>query len=94
VFPFTPMNYAYGLTRVSFGAYALGTVFGMIPGILLFVSLGAAAGEAVKAGGQGRARTPAEWAYLGVGLLATVLVVALVGREARRALAARAKLPD
>lgn len=86
LFPFALQNYAYGLTRVRFRQYALASWIGMAPGTLLFVYLGAAAGEAVKAGTSGRARTPAEWAFFGLGLLATAAVVAMVGREARKVL--------
>ena len=93
MFPFSTLNYVYGLTRVSFGDYLLASCFGMIPGTLFFVYLGAAAGAAVKAGTQARARTGAEWAFFVVGLLATAGVVALVGREANRELAKHAK-PD
>lgn len=93
LFPFTVQNYAYGLTRVKFGEYTLASVLGMAPGTLLFVYVGAAAGDAVKAGAAGRERTPAEWAFYAVGLLATVIVVAIIGRKARRALDAHVKLP-
>lgn len=91
LFPFALQNYAYGLTRVRFRQYALASWIGMAPGTLLFVYLGAAAGEAVKAGTSGRARTPAEWAFFGLGLLATAGVVAMVGREARKVLDRRVK---
>jgi len=90
--PFALQNYAYGLTRVKFGEYTLASVVGMAPGTLLYVYLGAAAGDALKAGAAGRARTPAEWAFYAVGLLATVVVVVLVGRTAKRALASRVRV--
>ncbi|MDD5305377.1 MAG: TVP38/TMEM64 family protein [Elusimicrobia bacterium] len=89
--PFTLQNYAYGLTRVKFGEYAAATCVGISPGSLMFVYLGAAAGEAFKAGTHGRVRTRAEWAFYGVGLLATVIAVTLIGREAGRALAKHVK---
>jgi len=85
LFPFNTLNYAYGLTRVKFADYAVATCLGMMPGTLLFVYLGAAAGAAVDA--RRRARTPAEWVFFAIGLLATAAVVALVAREAKRALA-------
>ena len=91
LFPFALQNYAYGLTRVKFGEYALASWLGMAPGTLLFVYVGAVAGEAVKAGVAGRTRTPAEWAFYGVGLLATLVVVTLIGRTAKRALDAQIK---
>ncbi len=87
VLPFILLNYGYGLTGISLREYAWASCIGMVPGTLLYVWLGAAAGEAVRAGAGGRARTPAEWAFFAVGLLATLGAVTLVGRAARRALA-------
>jgi len=92
LFPFAIQNYAYGITRVKFREYAVATFLGMAPGTFLFVYIGAAAAEAVKAGLAGRTRTPAEWAFYAVGLAATVAAVALVGRMARKALAKHARL--
>ncbi len=86
LFPFALQNYAYGLTRVRLSEYALASWLGMAPGTFLFVYIGAAAGEAVKAGAQGRVRTPMEWAFLAVGLLAAVAAVMKISREAKRAL--------
>jgi uncharacterized membrane protein YdjX (TVP38/TMEM64 family) len=82
-FPFTFLNYAFGLTRVSFRHYALATFFGMMPGTVLYVYLGALAQAGIKSEG----RTPAQWALLIAGLLATVAVTVFVTRVARRALA-------
>jgi uncharacterized membrane protein YdjX (TVP38/TMEM64 family) len=31
IFPYFIINYAYGLTKISFSAYTLATFFGMIP---------------------------------------------------------------
>lgn len=87
VLPFSLLNYGYGLTSVRFGEYTLASWLGMMPGTLLYVYLGAAAGEAARAGS--RARTPAEWALFGAGLTATAAAVWLVGRTARRALTAK-----
>ena len=82
-FPFTGLNYAFGLTRVSFQHYALATFFGMLPGTVLYVYLGALA----KAGVRHEGRTPGQWAVLIVGLLATLAVTVFVTRLAKRALA-------
>ena len=84
-FPFTFLNYAFGLTRVSFRHYALATFFGMMPGTVLYVYLGALA----QAGIQSEGRTPGQWALLITGLLATLAVTVFVTRLARRALAKR-----
>jgi uncharacterized membrane protein YdjX (TVP38/TMEM64 family) len=82
-FPFTFLNYAFGLTSVSFWHYALATFFGMMPGTVLYVYLGALA----QAGIQSEGRTPVQWAFLILGLLATLVVTVFVTRVARRALA-------
>ncbi len=83
VFPFTLLNYAFGLTRVPLREYALASWLGMMPGTVLYVYLGSLA----DAAGSPRQRTPAEWALYATGLLATLAVTVVVTRLARRALA-------
>jgi uncharacterized membrane protein YdjX (TVP38/TMEM64 family) len=86
VFPFVLLNYALGLTRVRLADYVVAGA-GMLPGTLLYVYLGDAAGRAVAAaGGAGPARSTAEWVLFAVGLVATAAVTVLVTRIARRAL--------
>jgi uncharacterized membrane protein YdjX (TVP38/TMEM64 family) len=84
VFPFTYLNYALGLTRVSLRDYVVASL-GMLPGTLLYVYIGSAARDvAAAAGGSADAgRT----ALTVVGLAATALVTVYVTRIARRALA-------
>ncbi len=89
VLPFSLLNYAYGLTSVGAGEYTLASWIGMMPGTFLFVYLGAAAGEAARAGAGARARTPAEWALYAAGLVATAVAAWLVGHTAKRALSAK-----
>jgi uncharacterized membrane protein YdjX (TVP38/TMEM64 family) len=87
-FPFSLLNYALGLTRVSLRDYVVAGI-GMLPGTVLYVYYGKLAGDvAVLAGGTAPARDTAYYVVLGLGLLATVAVTALVTRTARRALAA------
>lgn len=85
VFPFTLINYAFGLTQVKLRHYALASWVGMMPGTVMYVYIGSLANVGV---GQ-RPRTPAEWALYCVGLLATVVVTIFVTRIARKALARR-----
>jgi len=92
VFPFNLLNYALGLTRVRFLDYFAASA-AMLPGTLLYVYYGKAAGSlaaafaggagAPAAGGQSKA---ASWALLAVGLLATVAVTTYVTRLAGKAL--------
>ena len=88
VVPFNLLNYAFGATRVSLRDYVLGSAVGMLPGTMVYVYLGSVAGE--LAAGSARARTPLEWAFYGVGLLATVAVTVYLTRVARASLSRRA----
>ena len=83
VFPFTLLNYAFGLTRVKLSHYVLASWIGMIPGTVMYVYLG----SLVNVGAGHRQRTTGEWVLYGVGLLATVAVTVFVTRLARKALA-------
>jgi uncharacterized membrane protein YdjX (TVP38/TMEM64 family) len=83
VFPFTLLNYAFGLTRVKLSHYVLASWLGMIPGTVMYVYLG----SLVNVGAGHRQRTTGEWILYGVGLLATVTVTVFVTRLARKALA-------
>lgn len=85
VFPFTLLNYAFGLTRVKLGHYVLASWIGMMPGTVMYVYLGSLA-QAVSGD---RARTTGEWVLYGVGLLATVVVTIYVTRLAKSAMARR-----
>ncbi len=85
VFPFTLLNYAFGITRVSLRDYIVASWIGMMPGTVMYVYLGSLAQAAT---GQ-RSRTTAEWVLYGVGLFATIVVTIYVTRLARRALNAR-----
>ena len=87
-FPFSLLNLAYGLSDVSLRDYNLGLI-GIIPGTILFCALGALAGDVARFGEVLSGETsPAGWGLRIVGVLATVAVVWLVGRAARRALEA------
>lgn len=85
VFPFTLLNYAFGVTRVSLRDYVLASWVGMMPGTVMYVYLGSLA----RAGAGGQQKTPAEWTLYGVGLAATIAVTVVITRIARQALARR-----
>lgn len=88
--PFSAGNYLFGLTGVAFWPYVLASWVGMLPGTLLYVSLGHAGRTAVA----GTARGPGEWTLLAVGLAATAAVTVSLARRARRILGSRADLPN
>jgi uncharacterized membrane protein YdjX (TVP38/TMEM64 family) len=82
------------LTSVRPGTYVLASFVGMLPGTLLYVYLGSLAPAAAElssaAKGGGAARTTL---YV-IGLLATVAVVVIGTRAARRALDAELRRPS
>src|SRR6266700_194924 len=82
VFPFTLLNYAFGLTRVKLSHYVLASWIGMMPATVMYVYLG----SLVNVGAGHRQRTTGEWVSYGVGLLATIAVTIFVTRVARKAL--------
>lgn len=85
VFPFNLVNLALGSTGIRTIPYVLASWLAMLPGTFLFVSLGAAAGQASGLT-HGHAARP--W-MLGVGIAATALLTFRITQIARRALAKR-----
>ena len=81
VFPFTVLNYAYGLTGVSFAGYLAASATGILPGTLLYLYLGSSVARAVAGDSD-----PFEAGLRIVGLAAFVLVTVLITRIARKAL--------
>jgi uncharacterized membrane protein YdjX (TVP38/TMEM64 family) len=87
VFPFNLLNYAYGLTRVKFSHYVLSSWVGMMPGTLLYVYIGAVAGDIARLALAEQPETDAlQMAFRIIGLIATIIVTLYVTRIARNAL--------
>ena len=84
VFPFVLLNYFLGLTAVRTGAYVLANLIGMLPATFLFVYIGAAARDALA--GQPASADLYQQILKYVGLAATIAVVVIVTRIARKAL--------
>lgn len=88
-FPFNVLNYALGLTQVSFVDNLIGT-FGIVPGTFMYVYIGSLAGDlAMVAAGEQPPNNQAEiakWIIRIVGFIATVAVTVYVTRVARKAL--------
>jgi uncharacterized membrane protein YdjX (TVP38/TMEM64 family) len=88
--PFNLQNYLYGVSGLSFRECVLTSWLAMLPGTFLYAYLGYLRRAGLEAtAGQERSQTPAEWALLAVGFLATVAVTVLVTRLARQALRER-----
>ena len=82
VFPFTLLNYAYGLTQVKWSSYAIATFFGMMPGTLLYVYIG----TITRSLTGGTVSTPATKIFLTIGFIVTIIVTVFVTRKAQAAL--------
>jgi uncharacterized membrane protein YdjX (TVP38/TMEM64 family) len=91
-FPFTVLNYVLGLTKVRLGDYVLANALGMIPGTFLYVYLGYL-GPTVASDGTGGVGIY-QRVLLVVGLCATVAIIVVVTRAARRALSEVESRPD
>ena len=85
LFPFTLLNYAYGVTKVRLREYFLASWIGMLPGTLLYVYIGSLGKAAAEAG----SKSPAQWVMYGVGLLATIAVTIYITKIAKGALGKR-----
>ena len=82
LFPFTFLNYAYGLTKVKFSHYVLASWIGMMPGTVMYVYLGSLA----RLGVQAEEASGAQLALRIVGLVATIGVTIYITKIARKAL--------
>ncbi len=80
VFPFTLLNYAYGLTGVSLGKYFFASWIGMLPGTVMYVYLGSL-GQAVT-----READTGMLLLRIAGFVATAAVTLYITRIARRAI--------
>ena len=86
VFPFFLLNYAFGLTKISFWKYALASWIGMIPGTIMYVYFGAGLRSLadVAAGNVEKSTAGTIFFWLGMGV--TLIVTLFVTGVARKAL--------
>ena len=81
VFPFTYINYAFGLTGVKTLPYIVASFFGMIPGTFAYVYLGSAAAGAAS----GEADTTKKVVQI-AGAVVALVVTIFVARVAMKAI--------
>lgn len=91
LFPFSLLNYAYGLTKVKFFSYFIASWIGMMPGTVMYVYIGSLGSDlaTVSAGEQSYLK----WILNAVGFIATVVVSVYVGKIAKKALEAKVDTP-
>ena len=91
--PFGLANYLYGLTAIRFLPYLLTSFLGAIPGMILFCHLGSAGKAGLQAIASGNLNKGAgEIALLVLSVAATIVLVILLPRLARRVLEKRTKI--
>jgi len=70
IMPHTPVNYAFGLSKISLGNYMLGSLIGQLPITIFCVDVGAAGGQALTG-----SMNWLEPTLVGVGALALSLIL-------------------
>ena len=86
LFPFNLLNYALGITSVSFQDYLIGSV-GMIPGTIMYVYFGSLVGDIALIGSKNQpGNIILHWVIKIMGLIATIAVTVYVTKIAKKAL--------
>lgn len=80
-FPFFLVNLACGVTGLPLRTYALGTLFGIMPGSLVFVNAGASLAAIEHVGQVASPRVLGSFALLGLFALLPAIVKAVKGRR-------------
>lgn len=86
LFPFNLLNYAFGITGVSFKEYALASI-GMLPATVMYVYIGSIAGDVARIGSEDQSTDAIKWGIRIIGFIATVAVTAYTTRLAQKAIA-------
>lgn len=90
VFPYIPLNFAFGLTRIPFLHFFCVTWISILPMCAMFVYLGSLIGDIAALGSGPIAPGKTKWVVSGIGIATTIVVTFFVTRIARRALSERA----
>ncbi len=82
--PFSLQNWFLGLMPVGFWPAQIATLFGIMPGTLLYIWVASLGGEAAAGGSTDTSM--ARYTVLGLGLLATLVVTIVITRKAQQKL--------
>ncbi|MBT8141503.1 MAG: TVP38/TMEM64 family protein [Gammaproteobacteria bacterium] len=86
VFPFSLINYVYGVTKITPRDYTIATFFGIMPGSLLYVYFGTTAKNLQEVlSGNVETSSGQQW-FLYAGLVATLILTIVITRIAKHAL--------
>jgi len=89
IMPFSLVNYAFGLTKISATEFLLATILGGIPASCVYVYLGTLAGNIAAPDADLNSHHPLIWCLRILGLLATVVLTIYIARRANQALQKR-----
>src|SRR5262249_24071426 len=80
IFPYTLLNYAFGLSRVRFRDYFLASWIGMLPGTVMYVYLGSLADNLAQVASGRVDKDAGQQVLFYAGLVITVVVTVYVTR--------------
>lgn len=86
IFPFLPLNLAYGVSKIRYWKFIFSSFIGVLPGSFLGAYLGSIAGT--LAGAQEHVSLPGERYLLGLSVIAAILATVYMTKLTRQALAA------
>ena len=92
VFPYNLLNYVFGLTKITLRDFVGASFVGMLPGTLMYVYLGALAGDLAGLNDSVQPHSRLEFFLYCLGFLSTVSATIFVTRIARKSLSKRMDL--
>ncbi|MEJ2649303.1 MAG: TVP38/TMEM64 family protein [Sedimentisphaerales bacterium] len=91
-FPYNMLNYAFGLTKIEFWKYALGSWVGMIPPTIMYTYFGSGLRSLTEIAAGRAEKEPSERMFFWIGLAVTIVTTLFIANLARKAL--RQEIPD
>ena len=90
--PFNILNYSFGLTKVPFWKYALGSWIGMIPNTIMYTYLGSGLRSLTQVAAGNMEKSPTQRVFFWFGLIITIITTAFITKLAHKALTQ--EIPD
>lgn len=86
LFPYALVGYAMGASRANFWRHQLATAAAILPQVTVTCWIGASVADLSRDLGTERAKAPAEYALFGIGIIAALVVLAVIARRTKAAL--------
>jgi uncharacterized membrane protein YdjX (TVP38/TMEM64 family) len=91
-FPYNMLNYAFGLTKIEFWKYALGSWIGMIPPTIMYTYFGSGLRSLTEIATGNPEKSGTERIFFWAGLAVTIAATLFIANLARKAL--QQEMPD